>query len=191
MSLRQVFRKESAFLVVIIAVVLLLAPSLMVTAYGPEHPTQTTETHVTHTETHTSVTHTETHTTHKETHTNTKTYPLGTVCGNALAGAYTISPFSGTSSFREWGVSFTLSSMTLSGGPSGKVTTGSGSAAITGQGGKIVSVTFNSVSGTYQIVGGSMHMKFSVTGLSLDSVPIGSPDLPPVTMSCNTPEIGS
>lgn len=173
MSLERVFRKKSAVFVVLIAVALLLSPALAVSAYDG---------HGSHAD-HYSNDNYNTPANHS--------YQLGTVCGDALAGSYSVSSFTGSSSFRGWGVSFTVSDMVLSGGASGTIASGSGSVSASGHGGKVLSATFSSMSGTYHIVGGSMHVEFTVTGLVLGGISLGSPSLPPVTMSCNTPDTSS
>lgn len=173
MSLVRVIRKRSAVLVVLVAIALLLAPTLAVTAYDG-------------------------HSSHSNNYGNDSfnalanhSYSLGTVCGDALAGPYSVSSFAGSSTFEGWGVSFTVGDMVLSGGASGTVTSGPGTVSGVDHGGRLVSATFTGMTGTYYIKGNSLHVSFAVTGLSLGSLSLGSPNLPPVTMSCNTPDISS
>ena len=170
MSLVRVFRKKSAVFVTLLAIALLLAPTLAVTAYDG---------HNSHSLDH--------HSNDNLKSTDHHTYSLGTVCGDALAGKYSVSSFSGMSKFHGWGVSFSVSDMSLSGGASGTVTSGVGSVRATGDGGKMLSATFTGMTGTYHIVGGSMHVDFSVNNLQVDGVSLGTLHLP-ITMSCNTPD---
>ena len=179
MNLGHFMRKKSVVMVavIVVAVALLLSPTLAVTAYDG---------HGSHSDHYNSY----------DNHNNNNTpanhsYQLGTVCGDALAGPYSATSFTGSSTFHGWGVTFTVSDMVLSGGASGTVTSGSGSVSATGHGGKVVTATFASMSGTYKIVGGSLHVTFSVTGLTLDGLSLGSPSFPSLAMSCNTPDSSS
>lgn len=162
MSLREQFKSRRAMfhISLVLVAAMLLAPTVALAAYGGGGNSL-----------------------------NAHSYPIGTVCGDALAGSWSTTSFSGVSEFRGWGVSFTLSNFVLTGGASGTVSSGSGSVSATGHGDKLLSATFSSMSGTYQIVGGSMKISFSVTGAQLTapvSMNLGSPSLPSISVSCNT-----
>lgn len=160
MSLVRLFRKRSSVLTVLVAIALLLAPTLAVTAFNG-------------------------HTSHSDPPSD---YPIGTVCGDALAGPYSVSSFSGSSSFEGWQVTFTVSEMVLSGGASGTVTSSSGSVTGTHHGYGTLTATFDGMSGSYDIINGEMHIRFSVTNLQLDGAPVPVPSLPELTLSCSIPD---
>lgn len=163
MSLIRIFRRKRAVLIVLVAIGLLLVPTVAVTAYNG---------HISRSDPPT-------------------TYAIGTVCGDALAGPYGPTPFSGTSSFKGYSLTFSVTDMQLSGGTSGTVTSGSGYIDALDHGGKLVEATFSGMSGTYTIENGEMHVTFSVSNLKVDGVPSPVPELPPVTMSCDTPDLGT
>lgn len=160
--IQELVSKRSLFRISLISIVaLLLVPTVALAAYGGSNP-------------------------HANTH---HSYPLGTVCGDALAGPWSATSYTGVATFRGWGVSFSLNNFALSGGASGTVSATSGSVSAVGHGHKLVGASFGLMSGTYQIVGGSMKIQFTVSGVTLTApktMSLGSPSLPAISVSCNT-----
>ena len=116
-------------------------------------------------------------------------YPLGTVCGDALAGTYSSTQFIGVSRYQGWSAIFVLNNMQLSGGESGTVTASSGVVNATGHGFNLVSASFSNMIGTYKITGGAMKVSFTVSSVSLTaplSLTVGNPHLPTIPVPCKT-----
>lgn len=98
-------------------------------------------------------------------------YPLGTVCGDAQAGAYSTTLFMGTSSFFGATVTFTVSNMVLT--PSltiknrGTITASSGTVTATFNKKVAVMATFPALTGTYKISGTNMEIKFKISSVTI------------------------
>ena len=117
-------------------------------------------------------------------------YPLGTVCGDALAGAYSTTYFTSSSHYHEYSLTFSVTNLVLSGGSSGTVSSGAGSLDLLVNGFQ-VSANFSGLSGVYNIQEGNMHVSFSFSGLALSSplsMNLGSVNLPQITLPCSTPD---
>lgn len=124
-------------------------------------------------------------------------YPMGTVCGDAQAGAWSTPSFSGASSFFGASVTFTVSNMVIT--PSltttnkGTITASSGTVTATFNKREVVTATFPALTGTYKISGTSMNIKFKISSVTITtdtlfaftgSIP-GSV-IPKLTIPCTT-----
>lgn len=123
------------------------------------------------------------------------TYPLGTVCGDALAGAYSLTKFTGHSNYRGFSTDFTINNLVLSGGASGTVTATGGQVDSIVRVGKVshelVQATFTHLTGKYTINPAHRVMKVSFTVSELDlsspvTLHLNDPRLPTISISCST-----
>lgn len=92
-----------------------------------------------------------------------RVYPLGTVCGDAQAGPYTLRIFYGVSTFEHFYSEFRVNHMSLSGGNTGTVSSTGGYLAVytknPAHGGTLVFyATYKGMSGSYSISGDKMSL---------------------------------
>jgi hypothetical protein len=89
-----------------------------------------------------------------------KTYPKGTICGDAQIGPWSTSVFKGRSDFQGYYSLFTLNNFKLSGGNIGKVSSTSGTLTVySDKGGKaLFSASYRNMKGEYTISGAKMKL---------------------------------
>jgi hypothetical protein len=126
------------------------------------------------------------------------TYPLGTVCGDALAGPYTLAKYVGHTNYDGLFTTVVINNMVLSGGKSGTVTSTSGHAKMVGiMGGikqEITSATFKNLVGNYHINLSKGYMSVTFTVQTLDitfpvQVRLSNPALPTISIPCSTTDV--